>query len=147
MLVHIEKVSARSVAPMCVSNVSKNIWYHIRSIYVYAKLHERTTSANGKKAPLHRWEKKDEGSQQAQTTQSFQCTPQPMIESPARGGARGPSCIPQDGLQPRRWPCASLESQRNLDLTSDRIKTVTRDVYPSRFPCFECPVSALLKAV
>ena len=46
------------------------------------------------KAPLHRWEKQDEGSQQAQTAQSFQRTPQAMIESPARGGARGPGYIP-----------------------------------------------------
>ena len=70
-----------------------------------------------------------------------------MIEYPARGGARGPSCIPQDGLQPRRWPCASLESQRNSNLTSDSIKTVTGHVYPLSFSAFERSISALSKDV
>lgn len=79
------------LSPACIPGAGK----HARSC---ANGPRRQTA---EKAPLHRREMQDEGSQQAKTAQKLSTHTTSYDEAPARSGARDPSRFSKDALQQR----------------------------------------------
>ena len=114
---------------------------------IYAKLHERTASANGKKAPLHRWEEQDEGSQQAQTAQKLSAHTTSYDRIPCERRCSWSK------LYSIGWPTAVVMAMCKLGISTEPQPHFRKDKnrhkrrLPPSFSAFECSVFALLKAV